>query len=497
MSDDISIRRITKENLPIILSSLMRLENNWTGIGETPWKEENFTLDLKNKWDVSIYAEMDGRTIGYIIGSSDNGTLKLNKILVDQSVRGRGLGTRLWNEFISLCRKTGLPILDFKVHVENEAAIGLYRKMGCLFIGTELGPDNRRRYLNRYVFRSQVQIPHSRPAVDEADAQEVHDAVFSGNLATGLYVEGFLSELKGRTNRSYGVAVSSGTSALHLALRALDVTNDDEVIMPSYVCYSVLSAVRQCGAVPVLVDINSDDPNISLADTRRRLTKKTKAIIIPHMFGRAVRDIEEFKKLGVHIIEDCAQGFGMARMGSHGLISVFSFYATKFVATATGGAVLTDDKMLYDRMVDLTTYDGRMHDGECYNYRMSDLQASLGRSQIKKMDSFIARRKVIAKLYSDMLSSSDLKLPQESLYFRFVVRHPDAEAIIANMRSRGVDAARPVFMPLHNYLNLPDIDFPNASAAHRTSISIPIYPDLTDSQATEIAGIIQNWRSER
>jgi perosamine synthetase len=274
-----------------------------------------------------------------------------------------------------------------------------------------------------------------------------------------------------------------------------------------------MSAVNYCGANPSVVDINEEDYNISLEGAKNALNYRTRAIIVPHMFGNPVRNIEDFIALDLPIIEDCALSVGAShegsKVGTFGDVSVFSFRATKMTAAGLGGMVLTDDKSLYGRLKDLTTYDNREKPGESYSYQMSDLHAALAISQLKKLDGFVNARRAIARKYSEMFSKSsvDFDFPKpdgENIFFRYIIRHPESEELINNLRGRGVDAARPVFMPLHRYQKLDDSHFPNTVRAYETAVSIPIYPRMLLDDGSlnlgviqDIAGVITNWRYEK
>jgi dTDP-4-amino-4,6-dideoxygalactose transaminase len=162
-------------------------------------------------------------------------------------------------------------------------------------------------------------ISHSRPLLSDSDIKAVISVLKSGQLSQGQKVREFEKKLS--------VAVSSGSAALHLALLALDIKKNDEVIIPSFVCSAVLNSVNYTGAAPVLVDIDPLTFNMSVEATKRAITRKTKAIIVPHMFG-CPAEIDKLSELGIPVIEDCAQSIGAnfkgQRAGSFGLLSVFS-----------------------------------------------------------------------------------------------------------------------------------------------------------------------------
>jgi dTDP-4-amino-4,6-dideoxygalactose transaminase len=399
-----------------------------------------------------------------------------------------GIATILWNEFLRRCRENKLKLADFRALTDNQPALNFYKKQKCIFYGSTKGTDGLIREDIKYVFNTK-RINHSKPTIDSEDINKFLEAMNTGNLATGKIVKEFEESLSKYIGKKFGVATNSGTNALYLALRALDVKEGDEVILPSYICGSVLNAVSYCRATPIVVDINEDDYNISFEQTKNKITEKTKAIILPHMFGNPVKDIEKFLELRVPIIEDCAMSIGAEhngkKIGNFGEISIFSFYATKMIASGVGGMVLTSDEKIYSRFLDLMQYDNRENFDESYNYKMSDLQAALGLSQLKKLDSFVRKRKEIASRYNHLLENgnSEFNLPKtgENIFFRYIIqcrdKETDIDTFIEQIRKRGVDVAKPIYKPLHNYLALPDRDFPNTAKAYKTAISIPIYPN--------------------
>ena len=341
-----------------------------------------------------------------------------------------------------------------------------------------------------------MNIPHSKPYLDERDIQSVLKALKEGHLATGKIVNDFISELCNYVGRKYGIATNSGSSALHLALRALNIKESDEIILPSYVCGTVLNPIEYCRATPVFVDINKEDFNISYEETKKKINNKTKVIIIPHMFGDPVKDIEQFQRLNIPIIEDCALSFGAQhngkKIGSFGEISIFSFYSTKMIASGFGGMVLTDDNKILGKLKDLTHYDNREEWGESYNYSMSDLQAALGLSQLRKLDEMVEKRKKIALKFNDnFLDLNGFLRSKENIFFRYIIQVTKRDEFIKKLKELGISSAKPVFKPLHRYKNLKDEDFSNTTNAYEKNVSIPIYPSLTQE---EIDYIIESYK---
>jgi len=335
-------------------------------------------------------------------------------------------------------------------------------------------------------------ISHSKPTLDQYDYEEVLNVLKSANLVQGEKVAEFEEDLSSYIGVRKGVAVSSGTAALHLSLLALGTKKGDEVIIPSYVCPALLNAVMYVNAVPIIADIDRATLNIDVNDIRKKVTKKTRAIIVPHMFGLAA-EINEIISLGIPVIEDCAQSAGARYQGrytgSFGVCSIFSFYATKMLSTGEGGMILSNDDRFAEKARDLRDYDEKESSSVRYNYKMTDIQAALGISQLKKLPSFIGRRKEIADLYNRTLGDISISVPtvpedREHIYYRYVLLLDDSSVFMKKMQKRGIQCRRPVFKPLHKYLSLSG--YPVTEDASDRAISIPIYPSLGDNEVHHI-----------
>lgn len=341
-------------------------------------------------------------------------------------------------------------------------------------------------------------IPHSRPSISDSDIQAVVSVLKSGQLSQGPKVREFEKKLALLIGKKKAVAVNSGSAALHLALLALDVKKDDEVIIPSFVCSAVLNAVNYTGATPVLVDIDPFTFNISVKAAKRAITRKTRAIIVPHMFG-CPAEIDKLSELGIPLIEDCAQSIGANfkghRAGSFGLLSVFSFYATKVIAAAEGGMVLSDSEDLISRIKDLREYDNRDDYALRYNFKMTDIQAALGLNQFSSLRKFIDRRREIAARYFQEFKNCNFSLPvqkegRDHIYYRFVIKTKDnASEYLERFHQKKVMCRRPVYIPLHVYLNLSG--FPHTLEAWQKTISIPLYPSLREEEIEKIIAIVK------
>ncbi|MBI3028800.1 MAG: DegT/DnrJ/EryC1/StrS family aminotransferase [Candidatus Rokubacteria bacterium] len=340
-------------------------------------------------------------------------------------------------------------------------------------------------------------IPHSRPTLSEADAEAVARVVLSGQIAQGREVEAFEREIATFAGQRDAVAVSSGTAALHLALLALGVGPGAEVVIPTYVCDALHHAVTHTGATPVLADADPATLGLDPDDVKRRLTARTKAVILPHAFGLAA-GVEAFLAMGVPVVEDCAQAVGALDggrpVGTRGALAVFSFYATKMLTTGEGGMVAGSDPALLARIRDLREYDEREDLTPRFNYKLTNLGAALGRSQLRRLAEFIQRRRTIAAAYGRLLVGLPCQFPPDAsrgrhVYHRFVIQvERPLERLIERLEQRGVQCRRPVFRPLHRALGAGG--FPQADLLGERSLSIPCYPSLTDGEVEQVAAAL-------
>ncbi len=341
-------------------------------------------------------------------------------------------------------------------------------------------------------------VPHSRPTLDQEEVIAVTAALQSGQLAQGEGVLHFEEALASMIGVSGAAAVSSGTAALHLALMVLEIGEGDEVMIPSFVCTALLNAIRYVRAVPVLVDIDPQSLNMDVHDLRRRLTGKTKAIIVPHMFGLPA-DIREMIALGIPVIEDCAQSLGSRYQGEptgrFGTLSVFSFYATKVICTGEGGMIAANDVKLLNRIRDLRDYDEKEDGRLRFNFKLTDVQAALGTAQLRKLPDLIARRQAIARQYDEFFEGKLLSVPgcppdREHIYYRYVIRTERCRELLDTGRDAGIAYRRPVFKPLHHYLGM--TGYPQTDAAFLETVSIPLYPSLSHMEMKIILHHLQS-----
>lgn len=354
--------------------------------------------------------------------------------------------------------------------------------------------DHSLQYFERQPDNIRDVIPHSTPCLDQNDIDAITNTVKSGIIAPNSKAVEFENRIADYIGVKGCFVTTSGTVSLHLALLALGIKRGDKVLLPSLVCYAVLDAVNYVGLEPVFVDIEPNSYNISVKDIKNKLHHKPRVIIVPHIYGESA-NISDIVELGVPVIEDCCQALGGQSgekiLGSIGVISVFSFYATKIIATGSGGAVATNSESLLGKIREIGSNYYKNDYKVRYNYRMADLQASLGLSQLSKLDFFLDRRKSIAVIYDKNFNDLDVVKPiltpnRSHIFYRYMVRVKDKrDDYIRMMADRGIICEKPDY-PLHRFAKLSPSKYPNTEAAYNSTVSIPIYPYLSDSEILHI-----------
>ena len=324
-------------------------------------------------------------------------------------------------------------------------------------------------------------IPHNKPTLDIEEEQAAQKVVRSGWLVQGSEVENFEREFCHFLGlpEEHAVAVTSGTAALFLALWALQAA-EKRVAFPAYVCSSLRHAVAMAGGVEVLLDSSPDSPNLNPSQLEQ---EETDLAIIPHLYGLPI-DLSSLRNLS--IIEDCAQAIGAkvsgVSVGLQGKIGIFSFYATKLMTSAgQGGMVVSKDRALVDMIRDYREFDCRNDQKKRFNFQMTDLQASIGLVQLRKLPDFLRRREEIFQSYQSVLKMLDIvnkdKFKLEPIRYRAVLRTNNPRKIIDRLASSKIKA----IIPLEDWELLGDFSlFPNAHHFTQTTVSLPIYPTLTD-----------------
>lgn len=373
----------------------------------------------------------------------------------------------------------------------NERSLEFFRRLGFEQQSSESG-----------IYRLALQrpaVPHSRPSVGKEEQDAAAAVVASGHLAQGPKVAELERRWCEQTGMSAAAAVSSGLSALRLALVALGVSAGDEVIVPGYSCVALLNAPLAVGATPVLADVLDNEWTLSPEDVRRRINQRTKALIAVHLFGTPAR-LKELCELGIPVIEDCAHGIGgVAKLGGGGAISMSSFYATKMLCAGEGGILASHDSALIERARQARDYGDRLSSPYHLNDKMTDVVAAIALVQLNKLDSMLAARAERARRYSEWLrplaKEGLLSLPcdlRERIWYRYAVRlhRHRASAIVARLASGDVRLEQPVW-DLRKDKHWKQ-DLAVCSLAFDHVLSLPLYPDLTELQQRMVCAALES-----
>lgn len=347
-------------------------------------------------------------------------------------------------------------------------------------------------------------IPHNRPWITAEDRRAVDAVLESGWIAQGpqvLALERFFVEHHGGGE---ACAVSSGSSALLLALRACGAGAGDAVLVPTYACSALLNAVHMAGARPVVVDVRMDDFCIDAESVDARRDGARFAIAV-HAFG-ARANVEALTALGVSVVEDCCQSLGgMADgrpLGGQGAAAVYSFYASKIVTGGQGGLVWSRDAGFVAQVRDYRQFDGRENYVPRFNFQMTDLQAAMVVSQLARLDAIrdrraAARRAIVAALPAGLSVQADVEQPGRMAH-RCVVVAPDPgtrDALAAHLHGSDIGCIVPVerFELLHRYLGLDPAAYPVAEALADRTLSVPVFPALESDALGRIVDALHRF----
>jgi aminotransferase EvaB len=340
----------------------------------------------------------------------------------------------------------------------------------------------------------------------------VDEVMRSGRLILGESVRSFEQEFAAYCGASCGVGLNSGTDALMIALRALDIQAGDEVITTANTAIPTVAAIVSAGGVPRFVDIEPDTYLMDVSRLESVITARTRCILPVHLFGQCVemdRVQAVARKHGIAVLEDCAQSTGAEhcgqRAGSMSQVAAFSFYPTKILgAYGDGGMAVTSDSTLAARMRRLRVYgtDGTYYAEEHgYNSRLDELHAEILRRKLRRIETYIARRRELAQRYEAQLGESSLVLPatgshNRHVYHLYVVRHPGRDAVIKDLASRGVSTGIHYPWPIHlmrayAHLGEGEGSLPRTEGAAREIFSLPMYPSLTNAEQDRVCDTLR------
>jgi perosamine synthetase len=363
-----------------------------------------------------------------------------------------------------------------------------------------------------------MRIPLAKPDIGNDEIQAVLEAMKSGWVSQGKRVKQFEDSFAKYCGAKQGVAVNTGTAALHIALAALGIKEDDEIITTPLSCVATTNPIVYLKAKPVFVDVEPNTLNLNPALVEKKVTPKTKAILPVHLFGHPV-DLDPLmeiaEKHGLYLIEDAAQAHGAKykgkKVGSIGDVSCFSFYTDKLITTVEGGMVLTNDEELADKMRLMRSFGMResrkfFHPVLGFNYKMSDIHASIGLMQLPKLDGYIKKKRESIEYIKEQVDNSNLKLPSEQeyafnvYYVCHVLAKKGKDRIVEYLERNGIETRpllsfipeQPPYQEYRYNLN----EYKVAQDAHRRGFYVSNSPLLTKKELDYLASTLNKSLNE-
>ncbi len=366
-------------------------------------------------------------------------------------------------------------------------------------------------------------IPVSRPSIGKEELMAVEKVFQTGWLGLGSFVFDFENMIKEYLPAKNVIAVNTGTTALHIALDALGIGHGDEVIVPSLTFAASVQAITQTGASPVFCEVNEFDLNIDVSDVKKRITKRTKAILPVHYCGKSC-DMDSLMELadknGIKIVEDAAHAFGSSykgkKIGSFGHITCFSFDPIKNITTGEGGAVVVGDDELAEKIrrkrilgIDKDTWYRYQNKRswfyevleQGYRYHMSNINAAIGIEQFKKLDRFILRKREITKRYDQAFSELDgVKILEndynETAQFCYIIRvlNNKRDLLMDYLKDKGIGSGvhyipnhlQPFFKTYH-------VKLPITEKISEEILTLPLYYDMTDYNVESVINSVRSF----
>lgn len=360
-------------------------------------------------------------------------------------------------------------------------------------------------------------IPVNEPLLDGNEKKYLMECIDTGWISSeGPFIKRFEEQFAASVGRSHGIAVCNGTAALDAAVEALGIGAGDEVIMPAFTIISCVGQIVRVGAKPVLVDSDPVSWNMDITQIEAKITPRTKAIMVVHIYGLPVDMgpvLEIAARHGLRVIEDAAEMHGQTYRGlpcgSFGDIGTFSFYPNKHVTTGEGGMIVTNDDRLAEDCRSLRNLCFQpkkrfVHERLGWNLRMTNLQAALGLAQLERLEAFVQRKRRMGKRYNELLANlPGVQLPlaatdyAANIYWVYGLvlndeLDMDAEAVISRLTAKGI-GTRPFFCPMHMQPVLQRMglfageQYPVAERLYRQGFYIPSGMALTDQQIEEVA----------
>jgi perosamine synthetase len=355
------------------------------------------------------------------------------------------------------------------------------------------------------------------PITGRDEKKFVNDCLNSNWISSkGKYIEKFEKRFSNFIKIKYSITVSNGTAALHLALLALNIKKGDEVIVPTFTYISPVNAIKYVGAKVKFIDSKLKTWQIDETKLEKMITKKTKAVIVPHLYGQVseIKKISKIcKKKKIFLIEDCAEAFGCyygkKHLGVFGDISTFSFFGSKTITTGEGGMVVTNNKKLADKvfklkMVGVVKNRYYWHDIIGYNYRMTNICAAIGLGQLNKARNILVKKREVFKNYYSFLKNSHLQInneikntkPSYWLINVFLANKKIRDGLAKYLKRNKIET-RNTFnlvhnMPMYFKKNQKNL-FPNAQILSNTGLSLPSGPNLSKLEISKISSLVKNY----
>jgi len=353
-------------------------------------------------------------------------------------------------------------------------------------------------------------IPLYKPLISKNEIKNVNACLKSSWISSkGIYIKKFEKKFSNFTKIKYSISVSNGTCAIHLALVALGVKKNDEVIVPSFTYVATVNPILYTGAKPIFADSNIKNFQLSLSEIKKKITKNTKAIICPHLYGN-MTDMQELYKITkekkIFLIEDCAEAIGSyyknKHAGNFGDIATFSFYGNKTISTGEGGMVCTNNKNLARMIYKLKTQGlasekkPYYHDIVGFNYRMTNICAAIGYSQMLSINKILRRKKKIFEKYeSGFKNNKNILILKNSKYVKssywlvviLIKKKIKREKLVNFLNKNNIDT-RPTFFQVHKMpMYSKKLKLINGENLSANGICLPSFPQLKN---TEIKYII-------
>lgn len=363
--------------------------------------------------------------------------------------------------------------------------------------------------------KATIRIPVYQPDLSGNERAYVNECLDSGWISSkGKFVSSFEKAFADYLGVKFALGVCNGTTALHLALLALGIGTGDEVIVPTLTYIAAVNAISYTGALPVFVDSLSADWQMDPADIARKITSRTRAVMVVHLYGHPCNMAEISalaKQHGLFVIEDAAEAFGASfdgrLVGGFGDIATFSFYGNKTITTGEGGMVVTNDPTLFDRAKHLkgqglAEHRQYWHDVIGYNYRMTNICAAIGLAQLERCGDILQRKRKLADLYTNNLAATPVEIHGESprarhSYWMVSILVPslqDRDPLREVLAAEGIET-RPVFFPVHT---MPMYAgrfqrHPVAEDIGWRGLNLPSWPGLSEEDVEEICAVIARY----